>query len=60
MSEMNRTDTRRWAKEELAQAVVDCVAEVCGRIDTDVDEECAIKAQARRVLKFLGDGSVLP
>jgi hypothetical protein len=51
---MNRTDTRQWAKEELAQAVVDCVREVCDRLDTDADDSAAIKIQARRVLKFLG------
>lgn len=54
MSDMNRTDTKFWAREELADAIVARCVELCEAPDTNMDEEIELKKQRNRTLNFLG------
>lgn len=50
---MNRTDLRKWAQEELADAVIDRALELISAFDSDADDDRVLREQATRVVKFL-------
>lgn len=59
---MSPSDLRKWAKEEIRDAIDEAVARIVGRASTgdrcDADEEHALRRERDRVINFLGFDAV--
>jgi len=49
-----KSNLNDWAKEQMAEAVIQHSAEVLGCLDLPYEKVIAIRKQRNRVLKFLG------